>query len=349
MAEADDVIWMVRGAWVTLCVRAACELGILDALDEPRDLADLATRTSSDPATRARLLRVLLDLRLLARKRDRFAATSRGELLRTGHPSGLRNLALMQSVAPSLTAWTHLSDAVRRGGAVFEDLHGQTMWQWLAAHPREESDFNAAMARRAALQVVALRSAHDFSGTDLSGTDFSGTRLVVDVGGGQGAMLAGLLREEPALHGLVADRPEVAAAVTVALEAAGLGERARGEAADFFVAVPTGGDVYVLSNVLHDWDDAEAVAILRCVRAAMSPEAHLLVVENVLDAPGRTPESQRDVHLVDLHMLVMFGARERTKVEYDGLLAAAGFRQAVLGRSPNTWNVLESQPLTRRS
>ncbi len=339
MTEADDVIWMVRGAWVSLCLRAACELGIVDALDEPRDLADLAARTSSDPATLARLLRVLVDLRLLARKRDRFTATSRGELLRTGHPSGLRSLALMQSVAPNLTAWTHLADAVRRGGAVFEDLHGQTMWQWLAAHPREESDFNAAMARRAALQVVALRCAHDFSHT----------RLVVDVGGGRGAMLAGLLREEPALHGLVADRPEVASAATAALAAAGLGERAHGEAADFFVAVPTGGDVYVLSNVLHDWDDPDAVAILRSVRTAMAPEAHLLVVENVLDAPGRTPESQRDVHLVDLHMLVMFGARERTKAEYDGLLVAAGFRPAVLGRSPNTWNVLETQPLTRRS
>jgi hypothetical protein len=334
MAETDDVIWMVRGAWVSLCVRAACELGVVDALDEPRDLADLAARTSSDPSTLARLLRVLVDLRLLTRRRDRFAPTSRGELLRAGHPSGLRDLALMQTVAPNLTAWTHLADAVRRGGAVYEELHGQTTWEWLAAHPQEESVFNAAMARRAALQVVALRCAHDFSRS----------RLVVDVGGGQGAMLAGLLDHEPTLHGLVADRPEVASSATEALAGAGFGDRAHGEATDFFVSVPTGGDVYVLSNVLHDWDDAQAVEILRSVRAAMTPEAHLLVVENVLDAPGRTAEHQRDVHLVDLHMLVMFGARERSRAEYDALLVAGGFRPAVLGRSPNTWNVLDSQP-----
>jgi SAM-dependent methyltransferase len=334
MAEADDVVWMVRGAWVTLCVRATCELGILDALNQPRSLAELATRTSADPATLARLLRVLVDLGLLVVDDGRYAATSRGEVLRVGHPSGVRNLALMQTVIPALTAWQHLADAVRRGSAVFEDLHGQTSWAWLAAHPEEEAVFNAAMARRGALQVAAIRAARDLSDA----------RLVVDVGGGQGAMLAGLLAHEPSLHGIVADRPEVAATATAALAAAGLGERARGEPADFFVTVPSGGDVYVLSNVLHDWDDADAISILRSVHEAMAPGAHLLVVENVLDAPGRTPSQQRDVHLVDLHMLVMFGARERTKTEYDALLVTAGFAPAMLGPSPNTWNVMETQP-----
>ncbi len=96
--------------------------------------------------------------------------------------------------------------------------------------------------------------------------------------------------------------------------------------------------------MLHDWDDDECVAILRTVRAAMGEGARFLVVENVLDAPGRSPEQQRDVHLVDLHMLVMFGARERTKEEYDGLLVAAGFASSTLHRSPNTWNVLETKP-----
>ena len=97
---------------------------------------------------------------------------------------------------------------------------------------------------------------------------------------------------------------------------------------------------YLLSNVLHDWDDAEALSILRTVHDAMGPESRLLVVENVLDAPGRSVAEQRDVHLVDLHMLVMFGARERTRAEYDALLVAAGFEPAVLSPSPNTWNVL---------
>lgn len=336
MADADDVVWMVRGAWVSLCIRATCELGIVDELGKPQSLAVLAARTSCDSATLARLLRVLVDLDLLAVEGDgRYATTSRGEVLRMGHPSGVRSLALMQTVIPNLTAWQHLADAVRRGESVFEKLHGLTYWSWLAAHPEEESVFNASMARRAALQVAAIRAAWELP---------EGA-LVVDVGGGQGAMLAGVLAHEPSLQGIVADRPEVAAAATARLTAAGLGGRARGEPADFFVKVPTGGDVYVLSNVLHDWNDAEALSILRTVHGAIGPDAHLLIVENVLDAPGRTPSQKRDVHLVDLHMLLMFGARERTKKEYDDLLVAAGFGPARLDLSPNTWNVMTTQPV----
>lgn len=334
MTETDEVVWMVRGAWVSLCVRAACELRIMDELGQPHDLADLAGRTSSDPATLARLLRVLVDLGLLTVDGDRYAATPRGEVLREGHPSGVRNLALMQTTIQNLTAWQHLSDAVRRGGAVFEQLHGMTSWAWLEANPREGALFNAAMARRSALQLSAIRAA----------VDLSAARFVVDVGGGEGAMLAGLLADQPSLRGVVADLPDVAAAATTALEAAGLGDRGHGESADFFSAVPPGGDVYILSNVLHDWDDAAALTLLAAVRDAMGSEARLLVVENVLDAPGRSPSQQRDVHLVDLHMLVMFGSRERTKQEYDGLLVAAGFEPASLAPSPNIWNVLATSP-----
>ncbi len=342
MAAADEVVWMVRGAWVTLCLRATCELGIVDALDEPRTLTDLAGRTSADPAALARLLRVLVDLGLLELADGRYSATPRGETLRIGHPSDVRSLALMQTVIPNLATWQHLAEAVRSGDAMFEALHGISSWAWLAARPSEAAVFNAAMARRAVLQLAAIRAA----------CDLSTARLVVDVGGGQGALVAGLLEREPQLNAIVADRPDVAEAATVALAAAGLAERARGEAADFFVSVPAGGDVYLVSSVLHDWDDTESIAILRTVHAAMRPDGRLLVVESVLDAPGRTDEQLTDMHLVDLHMLVMFGGRERTKAEYDALLVAAGFSPATLGPSPNTWNVLQthrsSQPSVRR-
>ncbi len=333
MTEVDDIIWMVRGAWVTLCVSATCELGVVDALATPCSLDELASRTATDTNALGRLLRVLVDLDLVALDDGRYSATPRGECLRIGHPSGVRNLALMQTTSENLTAWQHLADAVRRGSSVFEDLHGMTSWAWLAAHPDEETVFNASMARRASLQVAAIGAA----------VDLSTARLVVDVGGGQGAMLAGLLAGYPSMRGLVADRPDVAAAATEALAEAGLGDRARGEPADFFDAVPTGGDVYVLSNVLHDWDDVQAVSILRSVRRAMQPGARLLVVETVLDAAERTPAHQRDVHLVDLHMLIMFGARERTRAEYDTLFIAAGFAPAAMAPSPNSWNVLLTQ------
>ena len=138
-------------------------------------------------------------------------------------------------------------------------------------------------------------------------------------------MLAGLLAASPGLRGIVADRADVAAEAQTYLDDAGLGDRAQGVATDFFTSVPGGGDVYVVANVLHDWADDEAVRILRTIRAAMGPTARLWIVEHVLDSPDRGFEELRDLHLVDLHMLVMFGAQERTSAEYDALLLASGF------------------------
>ena len=172
------------------------------------------------------------------------------------------------------------------------------------------------MARRGANQVAAI----------LGTQDLSSVELVVDVGGGRGAMLAGLLTASPGMRGIVADRADVAAEAQTYLDDAGLGDRAQGEAADFFTSVPGGGDVYVVANVLHDWADDEAVRILRTIRAAMGATARLWIVEHVLDSPDRDFEQLRDLHLVDLHMLVMFGARERTSAEYDALLLSQRLR-----------------------
>jgi hypothetical protein len=191
------------------------------------------------------------------------------------------------------------------------------------------------MARRGARQAEAV----------LAAVDLSSARLLIDVGGGDGSLAAALLAVTPQLHAIVADQPDVAAAATRSLVTAGLGARAQGRATDFFTAVPPGGDIYVLSNVLHDWEDQRAIAILQTVRAAMPPASQLLVVENVLDAPGRSWWEQRDVHLVDLHMLVMFGAGERTESEYGALLVSAGFSPPTLKASSNTWSVLVTGPI----
>jgi hypothetical protein len=328
--EVNEVIWMVRGVWVTLCIRAACVLGIVDQLDQPRTASELAARTDCDEPTLARLLRVLVDLGLLDQADDQFAVTPHGAVLGAGHPSRVRELALMQTVVPNLTAWHHLAASVRDGAASYERVNGQPSWDWLAAHPSEQARFNAAMARRGALQADAIAAA----------VDLSETSLLVDVGGGDGALVTALLNAARDLRAIVADQPAVAAAATTALAESGLSHRARAQATDFFTAVPPGGDAYVLSNVLHDWDDERAIAILTVVRQAMSASSRLLIVENVLDAPNRSPWDQRDLHLIDLHMLVMFGARERTQAQYDQLLTRAGLTPSTLTVSPNTWNVL---------
>jgi orsellinic acid C2-O-methyltransferase len=332
--SAHQVVDLVRGAWVTLSLRAACRLDLFDALDEPRTADDLGSRVGADPRTLTRLLRVLAHLDLVADDGECWAVTDLGVTLRGGHPSGMRDLVLMQTWLPSLAAWHHLEDAVRTGQGAYERVNGRTWWAELAALPDLEHSFNGSMARRAADQAQAL-VAH-------AGLDDGGS--LVDVGGGRGGMVEALLRERPRLTAVVADRPDVAAQATAYLAAAGFGTHAHGEPCDFFTSVPGGGDVYTISNVLHDWDDDDCVKILTTVRAAMRADARLLVVEKVLGVRDRSPQAARDLALVDLHMLVMFGARERTQDEYDALVTAAGFTPTRLLAAECDWNVLEARP-----
>jgi orsellinic acid C2-O-methyltransferase len=330
-----DVMWMVRGAWVTMSIRAGCRLGVFDHLVEPRSTAWLAAATSSDPGALTRLLRALTEVGLLeARDADTYVDTDLGSTLTTDHPGSLRSLALMQSWLPNVATWNHLDDAVRSGAGVYERVNGADPWEHLGAHPDQEAWFNRSMARRADGQVAAI----------VAGIDLAETETVVDVGGGRGAMLAGVLRAWPRLTGVVADRPEVAAEADAAFAEAGLIDRAHGVGTDFFASVPSGADVYFLANVLHDWDDDDCLRILRTVRSAMDAESRLVVVERLLGVPGRSPTEARDLAFVDLHMLVMFGARERTMAEYDALLTGAGFRPGELIGPAMSWNLVETRP-----
>jgi hypothetical protein len=331
---AQSVVWMIRGAWVAHSLRAAAILGLPDLLTEPRTLDELAIAAGAEPPALGRLLRVLEDLGMAAREEDRYAATAMGNTLRSDHPSGLGNLLLLQTEPENVAAWGALADAVRTGGAVFETVNGVSNWDHIAANPERAARFNAAMARRGLAQADAIRN----------GCDLWDVSTIVDVGGGRGGMLVSLLADEPDISAVVADLPHVVADADMAFAAAGLSDRARGVAADFFDSVPTGGDAYVISNVLHDWSDDDCVRILRTVREAVRPSARVWIVEMVLDSPGRTFEQDRDLHLVDLHMLVLFGARERTAAEYGALLEAAGFDSGTLLTTESPWDVIEARP-----
>src|SRR4051812_23534222 len=328
-----SVLSLVRGAWVSQSLRAACVLGIPDLLAEPRRLDELAAAAAADPAALERLLHVLVDLGIADHDGGRYSATAMGETLRSDHPSGLGSLVVTQTDPLNVAAWGSLADAVRTGGAVFESVNHIEYWDFVGADPERAARFNTAMARRGVAQAAAIRG----------GCDLADVSALVDVGGGKGGMLVSLLAAEPSLSATVADLDHVAAAADRSFAAAGLADRARGVAADFFVSVPSGGDAYVISNVLHDWSDDDCIRILRTVRAAMDRGARLWVVEMVVGSPGRTPAQSRDLHLVDLHMLVLFGARERTSAEYGDLLAAAGFDRGTLLKTNAAWDVIEAR------
>jgi hypothetical protein len=335
--DVRDVVDLVRGHWRVLAVRAAADLGLIDALaDGVPDSAALAARVDVPPDQLVRLLRVLEDVGLVEQDAaGGLALTGRGQLLRADDPSGLHSLLAMQTWPPHLLSWGRLPDALRSGAGTFEAANGASLWKLMAGDPDQSRVFNAAMARRGAWQAGAL----------LEAVDLTDVTTVVDVGGGRGAMLTALLTEVDRLHGIVADQPHVVAEAASALAAAGLADRCQVLPADFFAAVPANGDAYVLSNILHDWNDDESVAILRVVRAAMPAHARLWVLERVLDPdPPRDPFEQTELHLLDLHMLVTFGARERSVDEYAALLTAAGFTAPDVRRTSVPFDVLECRP-----
>jgi hypothetical protein len=356
-ADADAVAVaaaLVRGHLVSLSIRAAVELDVFEALQNGPGssgsqeygyvpLEALAARVGLEPGPLGRLLSVLNDVGLVAPadslggrrpsqgpdwQRQEFRLTRAGATFVDGHPSRFRDLVLMRTERPVLDSWQRLADALRTDAAVFETVNGVDYWSHLAQHPEQEAQFNRAMARRGIEQADALVTAGALAGT----------RSLVDVGGGEGAMVAELVRRNPDLSGLVADRPEVTAAANAAFSRQGLSARASAAPADFFVAVPAGADTYTLSNVLHDWDDDDCRRILRTIRAAMNPGHRLWVVERHLDT-DRPADARQELHLMDLHMLVMFGARERTRRDYEQLLLTCGFRDISVSTG-TVWDVI---------
>jgi SAM-dependent methyltransferase len=207
--------------------------------------------------------------------------------------------------------WGDLAGAVKTGQPVFDRMFGEGVFDYLAKHPDEAATFNEGMTGFSQQAAAAVLKAYDFS---KAGT-------VVDVGGGHGALLLAILKANPGVKGVVFDAPQVAAGATDAIKAAGMGDRCRAEGGDFFKAVPT-GDLIVMKNIIHDWNDAKATAILKACRAAVKPTGKLLLVELVVP-PGFAPHM---AHILDLEMMVICDGKERTEAEYRELLASAGFK-----------------------
>ncbi|MGZ6545620.1 MAG: methyltransferase [Actinomycetota bacterium] len=211
-----------------------------------------------------------------------------------------------------LHAWAEAEHTLRTGEPSFPSFFELGYWDWLEAHPNEAARFNDDMRRRTTGLLAAALPLFDWP--------HDGT--VVDVGGGNGLLLERLLEREPELRGIVFDLPHVAAEAEAVMRTAGLADRVQVAGGNFFEAIPAGHDVYVLARILHDWNDDAATSILDRIREAMQPSARLVLFEAVVK-PGAEPDYAK---LLDLHMLVLFGARERTRDEWERLLDRSGFR-----------------------
>ena len=323
-----QLLW--PGALVVQAIHAAAVLGIADLLaGGPKTVDQLAAATNTDRQSLARLLRGLASLGIFrtAIGNVQYDQTPLSDVLRTDHPASLRPWALMLGAEFVSRPTAALTSAIRTGRPAFHQVFGTSLFEHLAEHPEDSTVFDRAMSSLPAY-TAAVVGAYDFSQFE----------RVVDVGGGRGALLTAILAANPLLRGVLYDLP----AVTRGAPAPPPSVAGRMDivAGDFFASVPAGGDAYVLSGVIHDWNDERAVAILKNCRQAMLAGGRLLICDVVL-----TTASDPARAMMDLLMLVLTGGRERTEEEFRALLRDSGFALKSVRATAMGGSVLEALPV----
>jgi O-methyltransferase domain/Dimerisation domain len=311
---------LMIGYWASQAVYAAAELGLADQLaDGPATAAQLAERTGTHEPSLARLLRFLVELDVLAKDAGgAFTTTEVGRTLRTEEYGSMRDLALLYG-DEFFAGWGQLLHTVRTGENAFEHVHGAAMYPYFGRSPELTARFDRAMAASSAF-FEPIPELHDFTGAG----------SVVDVAGGNGALLTTVLRAHPHLNGVLFDTAHVVDAARRELADTDLADRVDYASGDYYDKVPEGGDVYLLSRVLHGRDDAKCVQVLERIREAMAAGGSLLIVERVIPEDG-TPSLAA---WFDVHMLAIAGGTERTTGEYRSMLERAGFTLAAVHKLP---------------
>ncbi|SDD88087.1 acetylserotonin O-methyltransferase [Actinokineospora iranica] len=337
MAARGKVAQLVFGHMAAQVVATAVRLGVADLIGDGRlTAAEVARERGTDVQATRRLLRTLAALDLVAEDQPgTFALTPAGSLLRVDRPDSLASFVRMFADPAMLRAWEHLDDSVRTGQPSFTEVFGVDFFAYLKDNPELSAQFNAAMSQGTRASAAVLPARYDFG---RFGT-------VVDVGGGDGTLLAAILREHPAVRGILFDTAEGLSRAEETLGRHGVAERCLVKTGDFFASVPDGGDLYLLKSVIHDWDDDRAETILRHCRAAMPDHGRLLIVEPVF--PAAVDGSTSPImYLSDLNMLVNLGGRERDRADFEDLCARAGF--TVTGISalppPHPFSLIEAAP-----
>jgi hypothetical protein len=327
-----QLIQMGTGYWISAIVYAAAKLGLADQLAAgPKSAAELAGPARVHAPSLHRLMRTLASLGILTEgDAQRFALTPLGEALKNGAPGSARGTLIAFGNPPFWRAFEEISYSVETGKTGFEKALGKPIFDYLALHPEEASYFSEAMVGFHGGEPPAVAAAYDFSPF----------KTVVDVGGATGNMLAAILTRHAGPRGVLFDRPHVVRDAPALLQARGVSERVTIEAGDFFTTVPAGGDAYLFSHIIHDWNEDQCLTILGHCRTAINPDGRLLIVETVLPA-GDTPHPGK---VLDIVMLVIPGGQERTEAEYAALLRKAGFRLTRVVPTASAVSVVEAVP-----
>ncbi|MBH1938576.1 methyltransferase [Streptomyces sp. AV19] len=338
-AARSVITGLMWGKMISSLLSSTLRLGVADVLgDGARTATEVAERCGTLPDTTLRLLRALAGLELLTEERPGvFRLTPAGALLRTDNPEGMSTLVRLYTDSVINGGWEQLDHSLRTGLPAFDEVFGHDYFTHLKENPDVSADFNRAMGQSTRLTAQVVTSHYDFS---RFGT-------VVDVGGGDGTLVAGILRENPELRGVIYDTPEGLAQAPALLEDAGVAGRCALETGDFFASAPAGGDLYLLKSILHDWNDSQCAAILNGIRKVIPEGGRVLAVDPVL-ADVVDPATVRVQHyLSDLNMLVNAGGRERTEQDLRKLFADTGFTLTSITplAEPSVLSLVEATPV----
>jgi hypothetical protein len=321
---------MLTGHYLAWMLYVVTERGIADLLaDGPQTSVELARAAGVHEPSLYRLLRALSNVGVFTEESPRrFALTPLGSALKTGDPSAARDMAMC---LPWFSrAWAEFPRVVASGESGMQLAFGMPLFEFLTQNPAESADFNRAMTPAHVGEPSAVAEAYDFSGV----------RRLVDVGGGIGTLLATVLGRYPLAQGVLFDRPDVTDEARRTLAEHGIAERCEVVGGDFFASLPENGDAYLMSHIIHDFDDERCVTILRNCRRTIDPDGRLLLVEMVIP-PGDTPHRGK---MLDMMMLVIPGGLERTEEEYGELLHRGGFRLTRVVPTQSESSVIEAVP-----
>ncbi|HKV86690.1 MAG TPA: methyltransferase [Candidatus Dormibacteraeota bacterium] len=295
---------------------AACRLKLPDLVaDGPRSASELAAATGTHAPSLRRALRGLAAWGVLVEDSDgRFRGTAISEVFRADR-AGLRNMVTMLS-GEGYAAWGEVLYTLRTGKPAFDHVFGMTRWEKMAEDPEDAADFNTAMVE------ISRRVGRNF----VERYDFADARTVVDVGGGNGALLEAVLKARPQMSGILFDLAPGLAGAADRMRSAGLEARVELVEGSFFESIPSPADLYMLKSIVHDWEEPRAMDILRACRSAMGEGSRLVLLERTMPERIDDPDAALGAVMSDLHMMVVLGGRERTPAEYGELLAESGLR-----------------------
>jgi hypothetical protein len=322
---------MLFGAQVQKSICVAAKLGIADLLGErPQTADELATKTETHALSLYRMLRTLASIGVFVETSDRkFELTPVAELLRSDAPNSMRDFVIMMGENWMWQAWGELMYSVRTGGVAFEKVQGMSAIEFFQQNEEAGKVFNRAMTNFTLAAIPAIVEAYDFSGV----------RKLVDIAGGHGLLLAGVLKANPQTRGILFDLPYVIEGAGELLEKEGVRDRVELASGDFFQSVPAGADAYMMKHIIHDWDDERSIKILRNIRSAMNGDGKVLIIEMVVPE-GNEPHPSKDLDIV---MLVNNSGKERTRDEYRNLFEASGFRLTRVIPTKSPYSVVEGE------